>query len=833
MTDRDIPVSAIEHPLRVRGKSFHAGGSAVFVKAVTFGPFPAGAFPDEGRRQLVRIREELGANAVRVYEIPTLEFLHECARVGLRVFVGIPWAQHVDFLRESHVLAEADVLLLETIGKFRGHPALAGYFVANEIETTLVRWMGRRKVLEQIERLIDLGHANDPDALFAYANYPSTEYLLPANQDFVAFNLYLENRERFGAYLDRLQNLAGNKPLVISEFGVDARTHGEIPQAEMLEWHVEEACRAGAAGTTIFAWSDLWCRGGNTIEDYDFGLTRRDKTNRPAVDVLRERWAPLERPSDIVGIDPATVFPKISVIVCTYKGSATLVQCLDSLERLDYPDYEILLVNDGSDQRVSELTSTYDTIREIEIEHRGLSAARNVGAGEASGEILVYTDDDCIAEADWLWWIAKQFLDDPDLGCAGGPNIPPAPETATQAEIIAAPGGPSHVLLSDTRAEHLPGCNFAVRKAVLDEVGGFDERFWAAGDDVDFCWRVLEAGYELGFHPAAFVWHHRRFTPRAYLKQQIGYGKAEAMLLPIHRNRFRGLGGAVWKGHVYEPRTLDGGFVYHGHHGYEPFQLIYPDPGSGLGEVCLHALWWVLVVLSVLLGFLASPWFFAWAGLLLFATGRVAWRRAKKATIEREYDGIPARIAVAVLTVAQGFFRSGSRLIHGWRWAKWSRGMEIVGTATWRKVSSGWWKLGDEKAFWSENGNGRDELLAEVLAAEPEATNDPTGRTDLILRRGLLWNWALVTATEYHGEGKKLTRTRLLARPRRVTRMLVLPFFLLGPLVSIAALEQVWLAAVAIAASYLLLAVAARIFMKLRRPRLLRIADGLGMEPVE
>ncbi|MEM6915738.1 MAG: glycosyltransferase, partial [Verrucomicrobiota bacterium] len=551
MSPLDYPVSTIDHPLRVRGKFFRSGDETTFVKMVTFGPFPAGAFPDEGICQLPRIRDELGANAIRVYEIPTLHFLHECARYGLRVFITLPWSQHVDFTKETHVLAEADQLLLETIEKFRGHPALAGYFVANEIETTLVRYMGRRKVLEQLERLIDLGRANDPGALFAYANYPSTEYLMPRNQDFVAFNIYLEEREDFAAYLGRLQNLAGDKPLLISEFGVDADSHGEEGQAEILHWHLEEACRAGATGTTIFAWSDLWQRGGETIEDYSFGLTRRDETERPAVENLREKWAGLERGSDEL---PFVETPSMTVIVCTYQGSATLVECLDSLVALEYPEVEFLLVNDGSDLRVSELVATYEPFREIAIPHSGLSEARNVGAKEATGEILVYTDDDCIVEPDWLRWIAHQFAAGEKIGCAGGPNIPPEPDVAKAAVIAASPGGPTHVLLTDTRAEHLPGCNLAVRKSVFEEVGGFDPVFWAAGDDVDFCWRVMEAGYDLSFHAAAFVWHHRRFTYTTYFRQQLGYGKAEALLLPIHRTRFKGLGGAVWQGQVYTAR---------------------------------------------------------------------------------------------------------------------------------------------------------------------------------------------------------------------------------------------------------------------------------------
>ena len=247
MPSQDLPVSSIQDTLSVAGKFFRAGENICLISAVTFGPFPVGAFPDEGICELSRVRNELGANAIRVYEVPSLTFMHACAEAGLRVFITLPWDQHIDFLSERRVLERAEELLLETVQRFQGHPALGGYFVANEIETTLVRWMGPARVVEQIERLIDLGHANAPGALFSYANYPSTEYLLPQNQDFVSFNLYLESEDALSAYLARLQNLSGDKPLFISEFGADALAHGESGQAEILRWFLQVAAASGVA----------------------------------------------------------------------------------------------------------------------------------------------------------------------------------------------------------------------------------------------------------------------------------------------------------------------------------------------------------------------------------------------------------------------------------------------------------------------------------------------------------------------------------------------------------------------------------------------------------
>ncbi|MCB1087267.1 MAG: glycosyl transferase, partial [Verrucomicrobiae bacterium] len=288
----EIPTLA---PIRTRwkvgGKFFRDGdtGEAVFVKAVTWGPFPPGEEP-EVEAELFRVREELGANALRVYEVPGRDFLDACARIGLRVFVGFAWAQHVDFIYDHRVAWDEKERFRRTVAEFRGHPAIAAWLVANEIPSTLVRWMGPKRVNRVLEEFIRAGREADPEALFAYANYPSTEYLSPRGQDFSAFNIYLETRDDYSRYLGRLQHQAGNLPLLIAEFGLDAKSHGEERQADILAWHVEESARAGAAGTTLFAWSDRWFRGGERVEGWRFGLTREDGSRKPALARVAETW---------------------------------------------------------------------------------------------------------------------------------------------------------------------------------------------------------------------------------------------------------------------------------------------------------------------------------------------------------------------------------------------------------------------------------------------------------------------------------------------------------------------------------------------------------------
>ena len=194
---------------------------------------------------------------------------------------------------------------------------------------------------------------------------------------------------------------------------------------------------------------------------------------------------------------------------------------------------------------------------------------------KAIGDIIAYTDDDCQPDRDWLFWLSREF-DDPDVGAAGGPNIPPEPESLQEAIVAAGPGAPSHVLLTDTRAEHLPGCNIAIRAELLERIHGFRAQFHAAGDDVDLCWRITEAGWELAFAPCAFVWHRRRATFLRYLRQQAGYGEAEALLYESHPERFAPE-GIRWHGSIYGGGSLSvdpQATVHYGPGGSAPYQMV-------------------------------------------------------------------------------------------------------------------------------------------------------------------------------------------------------------------------------------------------------------------
>jgi GT2 family glycosyltransferase len=549
-------------PLRVDGKFFRSGGRRVELRAVTYGPFPGG-WPAEFAADFERIAAA-GFGALRVYGMPDRRLLDAARAGGLRVIGGLVWPHGFDFLAGPGILAAARVALAEGLREVEEHPALAGVFVANEIPADLVRWMGPLRVRRALEELIALGKELRPDILWAYANFPSTEYLEPENADFTAINVYLEDEREFRKYLRRLHHIAGDRPLVISEFGLDSRRNGGVRQAETLAWAIRGAREEGVAGLTVFAWSDRWFASGEVL-DWDFGLTDREGRDKPALAAVREAFA---QPW------PAVSELRFSVIVCTRNGRSRIAGCLRALQGQKLRPHEIVVVDDGSSDGTADFVAAgFPDLRVLRLEAGGLSAARNAGAEAATGEVLAFTDDDCEADEGWLAGLAAAFEAGADA--AGGPNLPPPPAAAAEAIVTAAPGAPSHVMLDDVEAEHLPGCNLAVRRAAYFAAGGFDPVFTTAGDDVDFCWRLRDRGFRLGFAPTAFVWHHRRPTLRGYLRQQTGYGKAEALLIARHPERFTAGGDARWDGFVYSGgprRVVEGSVIYHGPMGQAGYQ---------------------------------------------------------------------------------------------------------------------------------------------------------------------------------------------------------------------------------------------------------------------
>ena len=390
----------------------------------------------------------------------------------------------------------------------------------------------------------------------------------------------------------------------------------------------------------------------------------------------------------------------------------------------------------------------------------------------------------------------------------GGPNIPP-PNDGPIAECVAhSPGGPIHVLLSDLEAEHIPGCNMAFRRSCLEAIGGFDPQFRVAGDDVDLCWRLQQQGWTLGFSPAAVVLHHRRNSVRAYLRQQKGYGRAEAMLEKKWPEKYNVAGHTTWSGRMYGRGVAyvrwRAGRIYHGRWGMAPFQSLYEPAPSFLESLPMMPEWYFLIVVLAVFSTLSALWtpLRLAIPLLALAIGAPLGQAARCAARARFTCplGSPAselglRVLIASLHLLQPMARLWGRMRHGltlWR-------QHLVA----RCVLPRRWTAD----LWSRRCQGTEERLQSVEAALrtqgalPQRGGD-FDPWDLEVPVGLLGAARLWMAVEYHGDGRQLLRFR--GSPRCSLSGLVLTMLFAG-LSVYATYDQCWAVASVLGTATLLL----------------------------
>jgi len=757
----------VEERIRTDGKFFGAGGERFPLRGVTYGTFAArgdgSQFPP--RRQLERdiaAMREVGFNVLRTYTLPTDDVLEVAADQGMRVLATVfypDWRYLLGGSRRQHreVARDARKQVRETARRLAGNPTVLGLSLGNEVPADVLRWFGTGVIADTIRALAEIVREEDPDQLVTYANYPTAEYLPLESLDFLTFNVFLERRAEFRRYLTRLHHLAGDRPLVLGEVGISAGEgpEGERQQEEALDWQLETAIERGVAGTCVFSWTDDWWVGGKQVTGWRFGLTRADRSPRPAMEAAT-CW------NQRTVRDLEFKWPSISVVICAYNSEATIDACLQHTCALDYPELEVIVVDDGSTDATAEIVSRYERVRLVSIEQSGLATARNHGFQVARGELIAYLDADAYPDADWPYYLALG-LDAPNVGGTGGPNLPPPDDPAGAHVVARSPGGPVHVLTADDRAEHVPGCNMAFWKLVLNEVGGFDPVYRAAGDDVDLCWKALDRQWKIGFHPAAVVWHHRRPGLAAYLRQQREYGRSEALVEARHPERFNAAGTARWRGRIYNSLTpsLAWQRIYRGLYGSAAYQSVYQAGGHVLDFVHQVGVPVAAVLLATAPLALISPW---WGIPALVALIGLAALGA----IDMTHANPPRRIAVSRLKfraqvalhhLLQPLVRYWARLRHR-DFARRSLDNHAELPAAVRQLGRGVVVVPEDRP--------RNELAAaliEALRARRIRALHPSGWEDYdarLLLSGLLYG---ELQTSSHPEG--FVQIRIRTRPRR------------------------------------------------------------------
>jgi cellulose synthase/poly-beta-1,6-N-acetylglucosamine synthase-like glycosyltransferase len=198
--------------------------------------------------------------------------------------------------------------------------------------------------------------------------------------------------------------------------------------------------------------------------------------------------------------------------------------------RLDYPRdrFEVIVVDDGGAAPLDEAAKPFHgllTLTLLRQENAGPAAARNKGAVEAAGEVLLFTDDDCMPASDWLKIVAAQFVVLPDSAVGGEThNALTQNLYSTASQLLV-----SYLLVYYSgipeRVRFFPSCNVAFPTKQFLEIGGFDLSFpRSAGEDRELCDRWQHRGYRLRYVPEAVVYHAHHLTAKTFLRQHFHYG---------------------------------------------------------------------------------------------------------------------------------------------------------------------------------------------------------------------------------------------------------------------------------------------------------------------
>lgn len=261
---------------------------------------------------------------------------------------------------------------------------------------------------------------------------------------------------------------------------------------------------------------------------------------------------------------PSPVYPySVTVIVPVYNGSRTIRDCIDALLNQDYPrlQYEIVVVDNNSTDTTAQLVADYPDVRLLrQIEVQSSYAARNMGAAQAKGEILAFTDADCIPAPDWLSKLLNPF-EDPQVLATGG-----VVKDAKAANLVETFLGEESSL---SRYQHAPGqflsplitANAALRKKEFDTLAGFNDRLYT-GADIDLAWRLqLKSGDCIRYAPEAVVCHQHRSNLKSMFRQYRRHGFGEIFLDAIYqqypgyprtlRYQVKNIGRQMWALVVY------------------------------------------------------------------------------------------------------------------------------------------------------------------------------------------------------------------------------------------------------------------------------------------
>jgi cellulose synthase/poly-beta-1,6-N-acetylglucosamine synthase-like glycosyltransferase len=232
--------------------------------------------------------------------------------------------------------------------------------------------------------------------------------------------------------------------------------------------------------------------------------------------------------------------PFVSVIVPVYNGERHIGNCIKSLLSLNYPSsqMEIIIVDNKSKDSTYRIIQEFPVISLIEDKIQSSYAARNTGLKRSRGEIIAFTDSDCIADKDWIIKAVEQFQDE-NIGCVAGRIEGYSPSNYIEEYLVK-----NRDLSQDHSLKHrfLPypmTANAIYRRKVFDSIGLFEAN-WISGGDADIAWRMLlHSDYRLVYCIDSLIYHNHRSTLKGFFKQRVTWSYGQVLLHKKYKAHYR------------------------------------------------------------------------------------------------------------------------------------------------------------------------------------------------------------------------------------------------------------------------------------------------------
>ena len=228
---------------------------------------------------------------------------------------------------------------------------------------------------------------------------------------------------------------------------------------------------------------------------------------------------------------------KYSVIVPVFNGEDIIRECLDALsnQSVNRSDYEIIVVDDGSTDNTAKIAAEVCD-RVIAIKNGGPANARNIGVNEAAGEVILFTDADCVPVHDWVEKMTAPFA---EAGIVGTKGAYYTRQDELVAQFVQAEYESKYNYMAQYKyIDFIDTYSAGFLRKVFLELKGFDTRFPGASvEDQEFSFRVSAAGYKMVFVPEARVFHRHAASLGHYFRKKFNIGYWKTLVLKLHPDK--------------------------------------------------------------------------------------------------------------------------------------------------------------------------------------------------------------------------------------------------------------------------------------------------------